>query len=181
MKYIRNLIIKALALPLLSSCGGPKLATANEQMERYAVTFPEDAFALIKFEDNGMPGVGIINKGLHNFGFKEVFGWYCEVNIVLEATDKQSLPSNDETDVLYALEDKLQGLISGDDKNHPNALFVGHLINNGVMTSMWMVNNPEVANGELSRYISTENYPRHFKFVIKQDLAWKSVAHLLRS
>lgn len=147
----------------------------------YKVILPKESFMLIQFENNGKPGFGYINSGLQKFGFKEVFGWYCEVNIKLENTNEFSLPSEAESNLAYNLEDKLSELISGDSKEHPNALFVGHLINQGVMTCMWMVNNPEYANNRLQEYMATDNYPRHFEYAIEKDITWKNIDHLLHN
>ncbi len=147
----------------------------------YKVILPKESFMTIQFEAKGKPGFGIINRGLQAFGSKEVFGWYCEINIKLENTNEFSLPTEAESSLAYNLEDKLSELISGNNQAHPNALFVGHLINQGVMTCMWMVNNPEYANHRLQDYMATDTYPRHFEYAIEKDTTWKNIDHFLHN
>lgn len=148
--------------------------------KEYRIVLPEDKFATIKFKKSLMkPGVGIINQGLADFSLREVFGWYCEVLCRIEKTKFNGLPTDAELQTLYEFEDILNGMVKGPDADHPNGLFVGHLICDGVMKLMWMVNNPEEVNNKFQSYIQSDSYLRRFQYCMEPDPEWKSIQHFL--
>ena len=151
-----------------------------ESGKEYRVVIPEERFKIIKFRKSLLkPGIGSINQGLEGFEPKEVFGWLCEVSTRLEEKTHNGLPTDDEMAVLRKFEETLDYLVKGPDLEHPNGLYVGHLIADGEMTSMWMVYNPEIVNNKFQDYIKWKQYLRHFDYSITRDDTWSKILHLL--
>lgn len=124
-------------------------------------------------------GIGAINQGLEGFEPKEVFGWYCDICISVDKKTLNGLPTDEELEILRNFESILRNLVAGPDSEHPNALYLGHLIGGGEMVSMWMVYDPKVANNNLQSYIDSGRYLRHFEYSITSDEEWKTALHFL--
>lgn len=142
------------------------------------VIIPEESFEMIDFEQEGLPGIAVVNEALADFEHKDVFVWNCSIMIDMEEADEDGLPSDDEMDVLRQFEGFLDVNIKGEDREKPNALFVGRILWDSTYELIWKVYEPDVVNDFLKAVIENEDYPREFDFQIEEDEDWEITAWL---
>lgn len=145
------------------------------------MVLPEEGFTIIQYSDKGLPGFGAINFNLKGFGNKEFFGWFCSLIIQYDNVRPDGLPVEEEMTATRDFEEKVCEMITGNDKRHPNVLFLGDLTWNGTRQMMWRVSDPEPVHALLGNIINRGDYPRHFSYEIVKDPEWEQTAFILGS
>lgn len=141
-------------------------------MTDYKVIIPEEHYSILNFEDEGLPGVAVVNTALRDFEGKIVFDWNLSLIIELEDIIENGMPSKKEVEIVDSFGDKLDNIIKGPDKEKPNALFLARITWNKTRRLIWRVFDPEIADTILQGIISKGDSPREFDYQMEQDTEW---------
>ena len=147
-------------------------------MDKVRIILPQERLTAVNMRIDGKPYVGVINEGLLDFGYKDVFRWYLSLIIDYERTVGEGMPDKDDTLKMQNFSDALTKGLSGDSV-HPNALFLGRVTGDGYTQIMWYVNNPDTAEKYLKKLIESKNYPLDFDYEMTSDPAWSEAAYWL--
>ena len=151
------------------------------EKRKFRVIIPEEEYQIIEFKQENLPGIGVINLSLIEFEPKEVFSWHCSIMIDFENLIENGMPSNEDVLKVENFEDYLDENIKGENKDKPNALFLGRITWNKTRELIWRVFNPELTNALLDKIIKEENYPFQFDYRIDDDAEWKLAEWHLKS
>ncbi len=149
-------------------------------MEAYKVIIPEEVFQLLKFEEDGLPGIAVVNSSLKFFEPKEVFSWHCSIIIDFQGLTENGMPTIEENFVVNEFQDQLDSMLKGTDTAKPNALFLARVTFGGTRRLVYRVFDPEVANLQLMGLIDGKEWPREFSFKISLDEDWLLAKQYLR-
>lgn len=144
-----------------------KKKTTTENLQK-----PEDTFAIVSFEGDSLPAVGMFNERLANYTDKAAYPWNCSVVVRCKDVNEVCLPTDAEAEVLNVFEDVLDKRIVAD-KSNPNAIFFGRLSWNSTRELIWKVKNPEPVAAFLQSVIDDKNAIREIDFKIENDKEWK--------
>ncbi|MGB1038188.1 MAG: DUF695 domain-containing protein [Bacteroidia bacterium] len=143
------------------------------------VFFPEEAYSTIEFNQDDLPGIGVIADSLKQFKERKVFGYHLSVVIYYNDLIENGMPSQKEREETDPFCEYLEDLLKGDNPKHPNGLFLGRLTWNKTRELIWKIHDPEIADKELKRIIETEEHPLPFDYRMDPDSNWELSKHLL--
>lgn len=149
--------------------------------KEFSVLIPDEHYQIIEFERDELPAVGVINSSLIGFEPKTVFSWHCSIFIEFNDHLENGMPVREDVLKAEKLEDMLDLNIKGDDKEKPNALFLGRVTWNKSRELMWRVFDPELTNNYLSELIDKEGHQLMLSYQIEHDEDWKLVEWYLSS
>ena len=149
------------------------LRKMSEEREFRVIIPEEEEYQIIEFKQESLPGIGVINLSLVEFEPKEVFSWHCSIIIDFENLIENGMPKNEDVLKAEKFEDYLDKNIKGENKEKPNALFLGRITWNKTRELIWRVFDPEITNNLLDKIIKEENYPFQFDYRIDNDTEWK--------
>ena len=144
-------------------------------MPQQRVVIPKEDLAVVKFIQDDLPGVAMINVALRGFDPKIVFPWHLSIMVQLNDLVENGMPSRDERDVVDAFGDALDVAIQGEDSQKPNALYLARITWNGTRELIWRVYDPEIANDYLQSILNADGEvrPRPFDFRMDHDPEWE--------
>ena len=142
-------------------------------MQEYHVVIPDESFQLVKFRQEDLPGIGVINSALRSFQPKEVFSWHLSIMVQLEGMLDNGMPSREERDALEPWEEDMETIFKGAESQKPNALFLARITWNSTRELIYRVFDPEPVNSFLQETIKTKEYVRPFDYRIDPDDQWK--------
>lgn len=144
-------------------------------MTEYRVVVPEECYSIIEFQQEDLPGVGVINTALRDFEPRVVFGWHLSLMLELDDLIENGMPSVEEREVVDRFGDSLDLAIKGRDSEKPNALFLGRITWNATRELIWRVFDPEPVNDHLQSIINQvgDVSPRPFDFRMDHDPDWE--------
>lgn len=147
--------------------------------ENKDIVSPEERFTVAEINDGVNPGTALINTSLVGFPHKKSFGVEC--SIVMEPVDTygNGLPTSAESEILYEQEDLLNSKIKGDPKS-PKTLFVGHLLINKTMTSIWRISNPDRVIDIVKECSAEKKFKRPFRIDFTDDPKWEQTADIYK-
>lgn len=145
-------------------------------MAEYRVIIPEERFDIVEFNQNGLPGIGVINRSLRDFEPKIVFAWHLSIIIEFERLAEKGMPSKTERKLVDEFGDSLDLALKGSDLEKPNALFLARITWNATRELIYRVYDPEPPHRFLTQLINEKTYPRQFDYRIDNDSDWK-LAH----
>ena len=137
-------------------------------MPEYKVVIPQEDPTLIEFDQDGYPGVAIVNAAMADFDPKVVFNWHLSMIVCYKNHTDKRLPSEQEIELLKDFEERLHDSLSKDG----NALFLASVSHDGYRELSWRVYRPEVADAFLQSVITAEDHPRAFDYKIEHDPTW---------
>lgn len=143
-----------------------------EKGKEYKVFISKEYYQILKFKQEDLPGIAVVNTSLKNFEPKEVFSWHCSIMLNCEDLIENGMPSKKEVEVLNEFGDFLDCKVKGE-KIKPNGLFLARITWNETRELIWRVHNPEICNEFLSKLIIENKYPREFNYRIDEDIDWK--------
>ena len=148
-------------------------------MAEYRVVVPETDLVVVKFVQEKLPGVAVINRALEKFEPKQVFAWHLSILIQLENLVEQGMPSPSEQRVVEEFEEELGAGDALGNARKPNALFLARVTWNATRELVYRVYDPEPVAKYLGKIIAGKAHPREFDFRIDQDAPWqKATWHL---
>lgn len=133
---------------------------------------PGDNYVLIETEEQGKPMFMIVNEALSSLYPKKLYGYFCEIDILMDETTEDQLPTDKEAEVLNAFEDEVMANIIGD-PDTPNVRLAARVTWTGQRELYFRVNDPDIVGQYLQKLSESENYPRHFRFVLEADKNWE--------
>ena len=133
------------------------------------IVLPEEAYTILKWEQDGLPCIGALNSNLRNFGHKEIFAWHLSVIIDFEQLADNGMPSEQEREVVEPFCDQLEEEI----KAGGNALFLVRETWNKTRRLVWRVYDPEIANNYLQGIVAHKRHPREFDWRMSHDTSWE--------
>jgi hypothetical protein len=143
------------------------------------VFLPEEFYSLVKFNQENMPGIAVINKGLKGFHQRNVFAWHLSLMLEYEMLIDNGMPSSEERNITDPFLDKLECDLKGD-PFRPNGLFLARITWNGTKELIWRIYSPIIADKYLKDIINSHSYPRPFDFRMEHDPGWKMAEWHLR-
>ena len=161
-----------------------RVSSNTEKMseeKEFRVIIPKEEYQIIEFKQDDFTGIGVINLSLVEFEPKEVFSWHCSIMIDFENFIENGMPTNEDVLKAEKFEDFLDENIKGENKEKPNALFLGRITWNETRELIWRVFEPEITNDFLTKIIEEENYPFQFDYKIENDTEWKLAEWHLKS
>ncbi|RZJ47958.1 MAG: DUF695 domain-containing protein [Flavobacterium sp.] len=144
-----------------------------KESKEFRVLIPEEEYQIIEFKQENLPGVGVINLSLIDFEPKEVFSWHCSIMLNFENFIENGMPTNNDVLIAEKFEDFLSEKIKGDDKEKPNALFLGRITWKETRELIWRVYNPKIVNEFLEEIIEKKKHSFQFDYRIENDEEWK--------
>jgi hypothetical protein len=145
---------------------------SNESKE-YRVIIPEEAYTIVEFKQEEMPGVMVINSALTHFEPKVVFSWHLSVMLNFEDVADNGMPSKSEQEVIEKFEDQLDSEFKGINSKKPNALFLARITWNSTKELIYRMYEPEPAHKHLQSLIEKKAWARTFDYRIDPDPDWK--------
>ncbi len=114
----------------------------------YKVIIPEINYRAIKFRQNDLIGIGVLNSSLILFEPKEVFSWHLSIMIKFTRLIDNGMPSYEDRTLAEEWEDEVDPLIIGE-KLKPNSLFAARLTWNCTREIIYRVYDPSIVNNIL--------------------------------
>lgn len=145
----------------------------NYAMTDYHVIIPKEDHQIIEFRQDGLLGIGVINKALCDFKPRVVFAWHLSLMIQFESLADNGMPSKGEQEVIDPFGNSLDSVFKGDDPDKPNALFLARITWNSTRELIYRVYEPEPPHQYLARLIHEKTSPREFDYRIDNDPDWK--------
>ena len=141
-------------------------------MTAYRVNIPEEHYRLIEFQQEELPGVGVVNSALREFEPKAVFAWHLSLMIQLEELVDNGMPSRAEQEVVDLFGDSLDAEFKGTPEK-PNALFLARITWDGTRELIYRVYDPGPPHDFLTRMMAEKSHPRPFDYRIDNDPEWE--------
>jgi hypothetical protein len=143
----------------------------NLMSQEFRVVIPDEVHTVVNFQQDGHPGVAVLNSALTDFNPRVVFRWHLSVMFQLKDLIEHGMPSLAERATLDPFGDRLDADLKGD-VSRPNALFLARITWNASRELVYRVHDPEHANDLLQRLITSSSYPREFDFRMDDDPEW---------
>lgn len=157
-----------------------KHIAGNSNRESVRLILPDEKLTAVDMRIDGMPYIGVLNRGLHDFAHKDVFGWYLSIIIDYDKTVGERMPDKEDTRKMQTFSDILTEKLSGD-PTYPNVLFLGRVTGDGYTEIMWYVNNPDIADRYLKELIVSKEYLFEFDYEMTEDPEWREAAYWLHA
>ena len=141
------------------------------------IVLPQESWTLVKYKMDDLPCIAMVNSGLANFEYKEIFRWHLSLIIDFDEVVVNGMPSEEERDVVDPFCDSLDEEI----KAGGNALFLVRETWNKTRRLVWMVYDPEIAHQHLQYIIEHHKHPRPFDYRMEEDAEWKRPKIYLRT
>ena len=141
----------------------------------YRVDIPDEVFAVLEWQDEGLPAICVVNQALANFEPKMVFRWHLSILLACEQLAANGMPTQVEREALDLFGDDLGRHLKADG----NALFLARITWNGTQQLLYRVYDPEVTNGYLMGIIHEQTQRRNFDFQMDRDDTWALAKYYL--
>lgn len=149
-------------------------------MKDYHVVLPPENGCIVKFTQEGMPGIANIRSTLRDFEPKIVFAWHLSVMLQSEQVVENGMPPKAEQRVLDGCYDALDSAFKGPDAAKPNALVLARITWNATQELVYRVYEPAPIDAYLRRLIDERSFSREFDYRMDHDPEWKLTEWHLR-
>jgi len=150
---------------------GPKSHKPSEPI------YPGELFEFSEIsDDNTFIGFSVVNKSYDNYPNKKYFPWCIQVTLELVEVDESEMPSENESQVLNQLEDKIQAFISVKHNTH----FIGRITQNGFRDLIFYIDQPRFDHESTNTFFDQIQQKRKVNFNMEMDVDWNNVSGLLR-
>ncbi|MEZ5003026.1 MAG: DUF695 domain-containing protein [Chitinophagales bacterium] len=153
--------------------GGKEKYDRQLEPNELRVKFPKEKFSVIEWNQEDLPGVGVITSSLKDFIHREIFPWHLSIIIYYNDLIENGMPSVQEREETDPFCDYLEELLKGENPTRPNGLFLGRFTWNATRELIWKIHDPEIADKELKLIIETKQHPRPFEYKMEPDAEWK--------
>ena len=137
-------------------------------MAKYRVVIPDEVFAALEWEDEGLPAICAVNKSLANFEPKIVFSWHLSIIIDLAELTGNGMPTPEEHDLVSQIAKRADAQL----KRDGNALFLARITWNATRQFLYRIHDPEIANAFLREAVDDEQFARPLEFRMERDKDW---------
>lgn len=136
---------------------------------------PAPCYSLFRTSRGSDPAIVVVNSALRFFEGRDQFPWHLSIIIECQELASSGMPTAEENEILYALEDKIgQKLFSND-----NAVFLARVTCRGQRELTYRVKIPKDANQWLAQLVSEPN-PREWQYQMEHDADWGLASPFLR-
>jgi hypothetical protein len=129
---------------------------------------PEPHYTLIETSRGPDPAIVVVNSALRAFQHRDWLPWHLSIHISCPFLGDNGMPTAEENQVLYGLEDTITKLLA-DDKN---AVFLARVTCRGERELTYRVHDPDLANTHLEKLVSDPNSPRQWEYHMEHDSPW---------
>jgi len=143
--------------------------------EEYGVIIPDEVFRIVRWFEDDLPAICVVNQSLDNFEPKTVFAWHLSIVIDCKNLANNGMPTPNEKDIL----DRISKHFDENIKVDSNALFLARITWNGAQELLYRVCNPEITNDFLVNISNSNKNIREFEFRIDHDRDWKLAEYFL--
>ena len=135
---------------------------------RGEVAIPQEDYILVEFKQFGLPGFATINSALSGFSYKGTFNWHMSILIEADQLRDYGLPSSEEQEILYSIEDELDPEL----KANGNAVFFARVTYDGKRELIYRLKKPEPAHRYMQSLTKSDLQERTFDYRIDFDKNW---------
>jgi hypothetical protein len=129
---------------------------------------PAPHYTLIETSRGQDPAIVVVNSALRTFDGREQFPWHLSIVISCQFLGDKGMPTAEENQVLYSLEDGISKVLLVDG----NAVFLARVTCRGERELLYRVRDPEAANDQLEQLVSSAS-PRPWEYRIEEDSEWQ--------
>ena len=137
--------------------------------EEYRVVIPDEVFAVLEWQDEGLRAICAVNQSLANFEPKIVFAWHLSIIVEFAHLAENGMPTSDERELVRQIGKGFDENLKADG----NALFLARITWNGTQQFLYRVYDPEAANAFLMDIVDNNKEVRPFDFKMEHDEEWK--------
>ena len=130
--------------------------------------FPEDALTIGQGERDGRPAFVMLNLAYRDYSFPSDYPWHLEIEIAFEDANEHGLCTDDEAQVLNAMEDRIEAALRETGAVH----YIARQTWNGLRMIDYYVENGEAAEHALEALATAGQLDRTFTFEVKRDDEW---------
>ena len=129
---------------------------------------PAPHYTLIETSKGHDPAIVVVNSALRTFQHRDRFPWHLNVRITCQLLGDNGMPTSEENQVLYKLEDEIfeQLLLK------ENAIFLSRVTCRGERELAYRVHDPKTAANLLSRLVANTDQLRQWGYRMEYDLDW---------
>jgi hypothetical protein len=140
--------------------------------------FPKESFSIVQATLDNKPVIGSFNMAYKNYDKKEKYPWCLTISIALDLTNlfENGLPKDNES----AIANKLEYELISETKKLATAHYIGHLYNDTFLDVYVYLDDPEKVHQYLQTQINKEGLTRGFRYEIKEDPKWTTVAGFMK-
>lgn len=136
---------------------------------------PSPCYSLFQTMRGDDPAIVVVNSELRFFDRRDEFAWHLTIIIECQELASGGMPTAEENQVLYALEDEIDKKLLLND----NAVFLARESCRGERALSYRVNAPADANHWLALLVGRPNL-RQWQYQMKRDAEWSLAAPFLR-
>lgn len=129
---------------------------------------PPPHYTLIETSKGEDPAIVVVNSALRRFDERARFPWHLSVLIDCKQLAQHGMPTTEENEALYQVEDEISKLIL----ERQNALFLARITCRGQRELVFRVNDPEIADQMLRQSLSATTPIREWEYRMEHDGAW---------
>ncbi|WP_404308191.1 DUF695 domain-containing protein [Neorhodopirellula lusitana] len=137
-------------------------------MTEYRVVIPDEIFAALEWQDEGLPAICMVNQSLANFEPKPVFAWHLSIIVEFADPSANGLPASGENELLGQIGQHFDLHLKSDG----NAMFLARITWNGTRQFLYRVYDPEVANTFLTDILENGKEVRPLDYKMEHDVDW---------
>lgn len=141
-------------------------------MTEYRVVIPVERFRIVEFQNEDLPGIGVINESLIPFEPKVAFAWHLSLIMDFDELAGVGMPTEKEREIVDTYGDELDQAFKGDPEK-PNSLFLARITWNGTRQFVYRVYDPKVVDQYLKGVIESNSNVRPFDYRMEHDPDWK--------
>lgn len=129
---------------------------------------PPPHYTLIETSRGSDSAIVVVNSALRRFDGRELFPWHLSVSITCQFLGQNGMPTSEEGQALYQVEDELSKILVVED----NAIFLARVTCRGKRELAYRVHDPELANHALQQLVSAPSSLREWEYHMEHDENW---------
>lgn len=137
---------------------------------------PEPYYTLINTSIGDDPAVVVVNSALRTFKNYEAFPWHLRISIDCKLLGTNGMPTSEEGDILYHLEDSITKPL----QVVQNALFLARITARSERILIYRVHDPKKANDTLQALVAELSPLREWDYQMEHDADWELAQPELR-
>ncbi|MEX0801445.1 MAG: DUF695 domain-containing protein [Dehalococcoidia bacterium] len=136
--------------------------------EKTPERFPQENFTIGQGERDGRPAFVMLNLAYRDYAFPSDYPWHLQIEIAFDDANEHGLCTDDEAQVLNAMEDRLDAALRETGGVH----YIARQTWNGLRMIDYYVENGEAAERALEALATAGQLDRSFTFEVKRDEDW---------
>ena len=138
--------------------------------------FPKEKYSIFKLTINNSLALATINTGYNNYLNKIFYPWYVEIIIDINDKNENGHPTNEESEILNRLEEKITDFLKQTQTIHP----IGRFTRNGERDIFYYIDKPKLDKKKTKEFFDSINAIRPMNFTLKEDKKWSHVGAFIK-